>query len=283
MSPSFDVKSFQKDSSIQELTTLERIMLRIAKVLNVVFSFEILFIIVGYVGLFLLQAVTVLWSFWEMFFLVFVLITPYILIITLPSAGYTIFRYLRRSKKRGITFIVVMAAVLNILALLSIYGIQYSAYHQVMKETKNNPPIKKDFIGTTLPNFNFHCITEALPPITLRDLEGKTSVLIFWATYDTPWSSNLRYAQDLYAQKEKRNINIFAVAVDESKEEVKGFLFQRQIKMPIYHDPKSNYNHSLGIYGAEQVLIIDSMNKLQIVLGSPKSYQEIRETIEKVR
>jgi len=53
--------------------------------------------------------------------------------------------------------------------------------------------------------------------------------------------------------------------------------------MPIYHDPKSSFNHGLSIYGAEKILVIDSENKLQIVLGSPKDFKEIKEALNKVQ
>jgi hypothetical protein len=110
----------------QELTSLEKIMRRAAIVLNVVFAFEILFIVIGYIRIFLTQVTTGLWFFWEMFFGVFILITPYTLLITLPSAIYIIFRYFTQNGNRHVTLIVTIAAALNILALLGILAIQYA-------------------------------------------------------------------------------------------------------------------------------------------------------------
>lgn len=282
MSLPIDIKDPRQDSTIQELTVTEKIIRRIAIGLTAVFVFEIISIIVGYIGLFKIKVVTVLWFFYEMLFAIFVIMTPFILIITIPSAGYMIFRYLKQNGDRRTTLIVTIAAALNVLALLSIFTFQNAAYHEAIKDIRNTATTEKEWVGKTLPGFTFQNIREGLSSIALKDLAGKPSVLIFWATYDIPWSSNLRYAHDLYNQKEKLNINILAIAVDESKDDVKRFLDAHLNNMPIYHDPKSSYNNGLSIYGAEKVLVVDSKNKLQIVLGSPKDFQEIREALDKV-
>lgn len=283
MSSPIDIKDPRQDSTIQELTGIEKIIRRMAIGLTAVFVFEIISIIVGYIGLFKIKVVTVLWFFYEMLFAIFVIMTPFILIITIPSAGYIIFRYLKQNGNRRATLIVTIAAALNVSALLSIFAFQNAAYHEAIKDIKHTATTEKDWVGKTLPSFTFQNIREGLSSIALKDLAGKPSVLIFWTTYDIPWSSNLKHAHDLYNQKEKLNINILAIAVDESKDDVKRFLDAHQDNMSIYHDPKSSYNHGLSIYGAEKVLVVDSMARLQVILGSPNSLQEIKTALDQIR
>ena len=127
-----------------------------------------------------------------------------------------------------------------------------------------------------MPDFTFNSLHEGLAPLRVGDLKGRRSILIFWATYDTPWSSNFEYARALDAQKDILNINVYAVAVDESKDTVRKYLKKRSNALSIYHDPNSGYTHNLKIYGSvEQVLIIDTNATLHSVLEAPKNIQDI--------
>lgn len=136
MSLPINLRNQQQDSIIQNLTRFQRITRRIAIVLTTLFTFEIIFIFVGYVGQFQLRVVSGFWFFWLTFYGIFVIITPFILIITLPSAGYFIFQYFKRNRNKRITLIVSIAAALNILALLSIFAFQKAAYNEAQKDKK---------------------------------------------------------------------------------------------------------------------------------------------------
>jgi peroxiredoxin len=266
----------------QALSGFEKIIRVVSIVLIIGFALEILFFVVGYICMVYMKIETVLWFFWSFLYVIFKLLTPIIFIITITGAGYLFFRVLKQRGNRYVAVTAAIAAGMNLLTLLGIFATEKFVYLHVQNTYGDRVTKQKDWAGEVLPNFTFQNIQGGSSPITIKDLQGKPSVLIFWATYNTPWSPNFKFAQDLYNQRKKLNINVFAIAVDKSKGDIRKFLKKHPTNMPVYHDPNASYKHSLNIMGSvEQVLIIDSMTRVQIILKSPDSLDEIKAALDK--
>jgi peroxiredoxin len=275
----------QTNDTVQSLSGFERIIRVVSITLIIVFALEILFFVAGYIGMVHMKIETALWFLWSFFYALFILVTPIIFIITISGAGYLFFRVLKQRGNRHVAITAAIAAGMNLLALLSMHAIGRASYWHVKNTYGDIVTEQKDWKGEALPNFTFQGIQEGVPPIGIKDLQGKRSVLVFWAMYDTPWSSNFKVAQELYEQKEKLNINLFAIAVDSSKEDVKKFLERHPSNMPVYHNPNAKYEHSLPVIGSvEQVFIVDSMARIQIVLEtSPDVFDKIKVTLDRIQ
>lgn len=273
------MNAHQQTSHTNTLSRFERIIRAISIILVIGFTIEILFLVEGYYVDILVKKIGFLWSF---FYLLFRLFTYIILIATFPITGYLFFRLFRRRGNRNVAFTAAIAAAMNLLALLSFFAFERAMYWRVQSTYGYTAEREKDWVGKSLPDFTFHGIQEGLFPITIKDLQGKPSVFVFWATYDASWSSNFKFAQDLYSQREELGINVFAIAVDESKDNVTKFLGKYSGGMPVYHDPNASYKHRLNIMGSvEQILIIDSVTRLVSVLQSPNSLEEIKSVIKR--
>lgn len=268
----------------QTMSRFEKTIRFLSIVLIIVSTFEIFFFVGGYVGMVYMKIQTKLWFLWSAFYLIFKIITPIILVVSLPGAGYLIFRALKQRANRQLAIIVTIAAGINLLALISIFITEKGFSLHVQNTYGNIGTSQTDWTGKTLPEFTFLNIHEGLSPLTIKDLQQKPSVLIFWATYDTPWSSNFKIAQDLYNRSSQLNINVFAIAVDGSKDNIKKFLVKHPTNMPVYYDQNASFKHRLNIIGSvELVIIVDSMTKIQKFLDSPRSFEEIKGILDKIR
>jgi len=248
----------------------------------IIFSvFEICFFWVGYLGVAVLKIKTGLWYVWSFLAVIFRLITPFIFIIAIACTVYLFFQLCRRGRNCRPAIVAAIATGTSLLSLLSIFVTDKLFYRSVINTYGNIKIEQKDWTGESLPSFTFQNIQEELAPLTVENLQGKTSILIFWATYNKPWSSNFQYAQELYNQREKLNINVFAIAVDKSKEDINKFLKNYPPNIPVYHDPNANYIHSLNIMGSiEKILIVDSETKVRAIFGAPDSLNKIKEVLD---
>jgi peroxiredoxin len=250
------MKNQQSDSSAQSLSGFEKVARIVGIVLIAGFAIEILFFVVGYVGMVRMKIETAYWFLWSFFNSIFMLMTPIVFIITICGAGYLLFRVLKKGGNRRVAIISVIACGMNLLALLSIYATGWMFYRHVKDNSGNAVVAQRNWIGKSLPDFSFQGIQEEMIPITNKDLQSKWSVLVFWATYNTPWSSNFRCAQGLYKNREELKTNVFAVATDESKEDIRNFLEKHPSSMPVYYDLYGSYVHRIVIGSPEQVFIV---------------------------
>jgi len=246
---------------------------------------EICFFFAGYIGVAVLKIKTGLWYVWSFFAVIFRLITPLIFIIAIACTVYLFFQLCRRGKNCRPAIVAAIATGTSLLSLLSIFATDKLFYKSVINTYGNIKVEQKNWTGEALPSFTFKNIQEELAPLTVENLQGKTSILIFWATYNKPWSSNFKYAQELYNQREKLNINVFAIAIDKSKEDIKKFLEKHTVSMPIFHNPDASYVYdSLGLMRSpEKVIIIDSMTRIQFILDSPDTADEIKTALNKIQ
>lgn len=280
----------QRDDIKKALSGIEKLIRVFGIVMIVWFAVETLFFIFAYVAIALmkyghLQDLSPWWYLVPFLYVFFDMVTPVLLILTASAAGYSLFRVVKQNGNSRALKIALIALGMNLLAIFSIYAFERAFTPENVDPTKcSKAAEQKKWKGKVLPDFTFQGIHEGMLPITINDLKGKTSVLIFWATYDTPWSSNFRYAQELLKKREELNINVFAIAADESEAEIRKYLNKFPTVIPVYHNPNANYKRKLGIVGSvEEVLIIDSMARIQNVLGSPDSLHEIEAALNEVQ
>jgi peroxiredoxin len=273
------------DHTTQTLSMFHK-RIYVLNIFLIIFSvFEICFFFVGYIGLVVIKIKTGLWYLWGFLAVLFRFITPIIFIIAISYTIYLFSQLYRRGGNYRPAIIAAIATGTSLLSLLSIFATDKLFYRSVINTYGNIKVEQKNWSGEALPSFTFQNIQEELAPITIKDLQGKTSILIFWATYNRPWSSNFKFVQNLYDQRDTLNINVFAVAVNKSKEDIKKFLEEHPVSMPIFHDPDASYVYRrLGLMKSpEKVIIIDSMARIQFIFDSPDTLNEIKIALDKVQ
>jgi len=285
MSSSINNQQHKQNSSGKELTHFQWIIYSLHFILAILFSFEIIFLLVGYIGLFQLKIKTGFWFIYEMFWLIIVSIIPFILIITIPTAGYVIFKYFKNKLNRRLFFVVLVATAMNLLSLLMIFAINRTAAEEYKKQWQKIHVEQKEWIGKTLPHFTFAAVKDGLSPFTEKDLQNKLSVLIFLhASHDPTKSPNYKIACDLYKAKEDINAQVFIIATNTSKELLKQFIEQYNIQLPLYFDPINNTKDNLGVLNSSEAVLIVNTNKiLKDIIYRPNSLSEVILRLDKAR
>jgi peroxiredoxin len=135
-------------------------------------------------------------------------------------------------------------------------------------------------------------VGKALPMLPLESLEGqktnlqdsiveaKAAVLVFWASYDAPWSDNLQTAAGVYATFGTNGVAVIRINEQEPPDVVRAFIKKRDIRFPVLLDADGSYLHSLHLPGSvEQVLVMDDTGKVTDNLSKPGQVKENLEDI----
>jgi len=262
------------------LLKFEKMLFVISIILISIFASEIILLKEGYK---IVKKVGLIWSF---FYLPLRLFTQSILILMVPVVGYVFFKVFKRKIKPKIAIAIIVAAIMNLLAMWSFYAFEKDMYWYI-KQTYRNTTLtrKRLLIGKTLPEYAFKEInTNGEFLLLTKNLQGKTTVLIFWATYNAAWSSNFKLAQELYYKRKKLNINVFTIAVDEAEDNVKDYLKKNPTSMPVFYDPNAGFKRQLNLAGpVELIVITDSKGKIANILYSPRTVKEIISILSQIK
>ena len=73
--------------------------------------------------------------------------------------------------------------------------------------------------------------------VALNDLRGQVVVLDFWATWCPPCRASLPHLDQLFEETKGKGVAVYAVNVEEDKEDVDTFIKQTNLKTPVLLDP----------------------------------------------
>ncbi|MHB9032267.1 MAG: TlpA family protein disulfide reductase [Anaerolineae bacterium] len=102
----------------------------------------------------------------------------------------------------------------------------------------------------------------ALPDINgkivwLADLRGKIVIVTFWATWCTPCRAELPELVGVYQKLQERGIEILAINVGESPDQVNAFVTDLGIKFPVLLDAKGFAVYAFGVHAIPTSFIVD--------------------------
>jgi thiol-disulfide isomerase/thioredoxin len=99
---------------------------------------------------------------------------------------------------------------------------------------------------------------------TRVDLNDKTLLINFWATWCTPCRKEMPYLQNLSDDLDEMQVAIIGVSVDDDLNLVKEFLIQHKILYPNYHDQNSRIATALqGIKALPTTVIVSPEGIIQ--------------------
>ncbi len=137
-------------------------------------------------------------------------------------------------------------------------------------------------IGRPAPTFNLKDLDGRM--ISLDQFKGKVVMLDFWATWCGPCRMTMPLLENL--QKEYANtLALLAVNLQESGEEVKGYMRQQHLHSQVLLDEEGSVGQ---VYGAEEIpmqVLIDKEGIVRdVMVGfNPKMTVRLRSEIEKLR
>jgi peroxiredoxin len=128
-----------------------------------------------------------------------------------------------------------------------------------------------------------------LPELPLKSIQGdqvkvqdlirskKVAILVFWASYNSPWSSNLSVVSDLSNKYNADGLIAVGINEQEQSEVVNKFINEKGIEFPILLDIDGHYLESLSLPGSsEKVIVVDSNGRL---LDNLSKTQDVKERL----
>ncbi len=103
------------------------------------------------------------------------------------------------------------------------------------------------WVGTQAPDFKLSSMDGSL--VSLKDLKGKAVVLNFWATWCIPCRTEMPELQHVYSERGNEGLVILAVNVEESQGQVKEYLDEMQLTLPVILDRDGKVRESYRVLG----------------------------------
>jgi peroxiredoxin/outer membrane lipoprotein-sorting protein len=153
------------------------------------------------------------------------------------------------------------------------------------------PPEGARDMGAALQKEATNLVGRAAPNFTLKDLQGKETalgnlkgqvvVLDFWATWCQPCVRSLPELEKFQKQVAGKDVQIFAVNLQEDRAKVEAFLKAHQLNLPVLLDPEGSMADKYHITAIPETVVIgkDGVVKNIFIGNTSQSTQELRDAV----
>jgi peroxiredoxin len=95
--------------------------------------------------------------------------------------------------------------------------------------------------------------------VSIAELKGRTLVVVFWASWCAPCVQGLPKLKELYAKRDKLNLEIVGISWDTDPQFLRSFVSAHNIQWPIFCEASKPgiWGTHLGIGGLPYVLLVD--------------------------
>jgi len=122
--------------------------------------------------------------------------------------------------------------------------------------------------------------TDGTSASVIGEQQGKKAILVFWATWCPHCYEDLGAINDSIASIEKKGVKIILVDVGETKEDVKNYFNQRQMKLISFVDEDSVLQGPYRLIGVPTLIFIDETGIIRSVTHAfPSDYENFFKTL----
>ena len=119
--------------------------------------------------------------------------------------------------------------------------------------------------GDKIPEFDIASIYENQPNISLKDLEGKTLFIDFWASWCAPCITSLPLYNEIYDKYQDQGLEVIAVNVDNPIEDGLDFLLDTPLDFLIPQDPEGDVSEMFGVIGMPSSYLVSPDGDVRLV------------------
>lgn len=119
--------------------------------------------------------------------------------------------------------------------------------------------------GDKIPEFDIASIYENQPNISLKDLEGKTLFIDFWASWCAPCITSLPLYNEIYDKYQDQGLEVIAVNVDNPIEDGLDFLLDTPLDFLIPQDPEGDVSEMFGVIGMPSSYLVSPDGSVRLV------------------
>lgn len=171
-----------------------------------------------------------------------------------------------------------------ILPALVLVVLSTTVFAFMMKDSGQNKGTDyQKLTSSTGYGLDFSLVDKNGKQINLKDYQGKTVVLNFWASWCPPCIAEMPSIQTFYNEINKEDVKLVLVALDRDFNKSIKFMDKHEYSMP-YYRPTSNLPAQFDVRGIPVTYIIDGSGEIVITHSgmSDFSSSEFIESVEKV-
>ena len=108
--------------------------------------------------------------------------------------------------------------------------------------------------------------------VRLSDFRGEVVLLNFWATWCPPCIEEMPSLQKLQEALGEKGLNVLAISVDESLQDVEEFREELQLSLPILHDRGAKVAHTFATFKFPETYVVGRDGKLVGKVIGPRDW-----------
>jgi peroxiredoxin len=119
--------------------------------------------------------------------------------------------------------------------------------------------------------------------VSLADLKGKVVVIDMWATWCPPCRASLPHLDKLYEETKDKGVAVFAVNVQEEKDDVQSFIKTTNLKTPVLLDADGHVSEIYKASGIPQTMVIGKDGVVRKVIRGfegDETARKLKEAVE---
>jgi peroxiredoxin len=120
--------------------------------------------------------------------------------------------------------------------------------------------------------------------VSLKDLKGKVVVLDMWATWCPPCRASLPHLDKLYEETKDKGVTIYAVNLQEDKDDIQNFIKQTNLKTPVLMDSDGAVAQAYKANAIPQTIVIGkdgNVARVFVGFSGEASAKDLKAAVEK--
>ena len=99
----------------------------------------------------------------------------------------------------------------------------------------------------------------------LSDLKGKIVVINFWAVSCPVCRVEMPTLEKFWEKMRKVDVQVLTIHVGHSEQEVRDFVKDLGLKLPVLHDPSKRISRSWGVFNLPVTFVLDTQGRLAYI------------------
>jgi len=114
---------------------------------------------------------------------------------------------------------------------------------------------------------NFRLTTLSGEPITKQSLQGRPTLLMFWASWCETCQAELPHLKALYEQKKEKGLQALAIGFRDEESDVRGYVQAHRgtFSFPTAYDVNDRVSESFGVRATPTFVVLDAHGRIVLV------------------
>ncbi len=148
-----------------------------------------------------------------------------------------------------------MKNIITVLLIVLLIGCYTESEKRSDNQKQNQPKPQNLSQLRPAPDFTLEDINGET--FSLRNVKGKTVLMVFWATWCPHCKGEIPDLNDIYENYKDKDFDIFAISVDDNMEKLKKFVEKNKIQYNVLFDKETEIAMLYGVMGVPAHFVVD--------------------------